>query len=308
MAERPKVIIDCDPGHDDAMAIAVAAVHADVLGITAVAGNASLAHTAPNAAIVAELVGLDCPVLSGADRPLVAEPHYATHIHGRTGLDGPEPRTPSQAVEPGAVEFLIETVRANPGVWLVPVGPLTNIALAFRAAPDLVETIAGLSIMGGAAATGNVTPTAEFNVWFDPEAAAEVFDSGARIKMAGLDLTHLLPADDTFLARLRSIESDAGTFFADLVAFYLDRQEEATGRRLAPVHDVCAVLALTHPELIEMESYSVKVETEGRYTRGMTIVDRRPGTSRHDPTAEVGFGIDAPSSLDVLAGAIGAAP
>src|SRR5688572_31565007 len=251
---RPKVLIDCDPGHDDALAIIVAARHAEVVGITTVAGNAPLPHVTRNALRVAGLAGLGgAPVRAGADRPLVAPARHAAGIHGESGLDGPAPVEPSRGPDgDDAAGFIAAVVRAHPpgAIWLVPMGPLTNVALAFRRAPDLVERLAGLAFMGGAAGPGNVTPTAEFNVWADPEAAAAVLAAGVRpTRMAGLDVTRQCCVDDAFLERLRPLAErghPAARFCSELLAFYLGSQARATGLRVGPVHDVCAVLAVTH--------------------------------------------------------------
>ncbi|NBY60812.1 MAG: ribonucleoside hydrolase, partial [Actinobacteria bacterium] len=190
MANRVKVLLDCDPGHDDAFAIIVASKFAEILGVTTVAGNAPLDLTTKNARVILDLCGASTVQLhSGAGRPLVAEPIHAAYIHGESGMDGANFAAPSRDRDGiDAVHFIIDTARANPGVWLVPTGPLTNIALALRVAPDLVENISGISLMGGGR-FGNRTATAEFNIWCDPEAAAAVFDSGAKIVMSGLHLT-----------------------------------------------------------------------------------------------------------------------
>ena len=171
---RLPIILDCDPGHDDAIAMVVAARHTNLLGITTVAGNAPLESTTHNAIVVRDLLGIDVPVHSGASRPLIAPPRHAGYVHGESGLDGadlPPPSGPPASRD--AVGFIIDTVRSNDGVWLVPTGPMTNIALALRSAPDIASRIAGISFMGGGL-FGNRTPTAEFNIWADPEAAAIV--------------------------------------------------------------------------------------------------------------------------------------
>jgi inosine-uridine nucleoside N-ribohydrolase len=166
------MIIDCDPGHDDAIALIVAARHANVLGVTTVAGNAPISATTRNARIVLDMIGSAAPLHQGAHRPLVAPPQHAAYIHGQSGLDGadlPEPSGPADSED--AVGFIIDTCRATEGVWLVPMGPLTNIAIALRSAPDIAQRIAGISLMGGGS-FGNRSAAAEFNIWADPEAAA----------------------------------------------------------------------------------------------------------------------------------------
>jgi len=275
---RPTILIDCDPGHDDAMAIVAAARHADLLGITTVHGNAPLARTTANALVMTQLLGIDTPVHSGADRPLTAPARHAPGVHGDSGLDGAAlPPLARRAASTDAVRFIVDTVRAHQGIWLVAIGPLTNIALALRAAPALAGAVAGISLMGGSATFGNRTPVAEFNVWCDPEAADIVFGCGAPIIMSGLHLTHQAQATPARIAAIAAIGTEVSAIVADLLTFYSDRYR-GTHRGLAgaPVHDVCAVLALTHPHLFARRAARVDVELTGTHTRGMTVVDQRP--------------------------------
>jgi inosine-uridine nucleoside N-ribohydrolase len=308
-AAKPKLLIDCDPGHDDALALLVAAAHADIVGITTVAGNAPLEATTRNACILRELAGIDAPVHSGAARALVEPPRTAPEVHGHSGLDGPVLADPARGPDgDDAVAFIVDTCRRTPGVWLVPTGPLTNIALALRRAPDLARNVAGISFMGGSAGAGNRTPVAEFNIWADPEAADVVLRSGVTpLRMAGLNLTRQFAVDDGFVARLAQAgpHHRRARFCADLLAFHLDRQEEVTGRRAGVVHDVCAVLAVTHSRLVNTQPRPVAVELAGRLTRGMTIVDERgyPGWEAH-AQVEVGYGVDATSARALLEDAI----
>ena len=307
---RPRLLIDCDPGHDDVVAIGVAAAHADVVLITAVAGNAPLRHTERNARIACDLFGMQAvQVHAGAERPLVAPARDATHVHGKTGLDGPPPREPSRPPDSrDAVAAIIETIRGEEGLWLVPTGPLTNIALALRAAPDLARRLAGISLMGGSADHGNVTPTAEYNVWADPEAAAAVLTHGHEvlIRMAGLNLTHQVLADAPFVERLLASESEAGQFCGGLINHYRKFHTTLDGDPLAgcPLHDPCAVLAVTHPSLFGFRRSHVEVELTGTHTRGMTVVDGRPNP---DPTrfnVDVALTVDAPAALALIEGAV----
>lgn len=312
---RPQLIVDCDPGHDDTLALLVAARHADLLGITTVAGNAPLLDTTRNALVVAELAGLHTvPVHAGADRPLVAPARHGATIHGSTGLDGPAPRAPARRPDSDdAVAFIVDTVRSRPdgSVWLVPVGPATNIALALRRAPDLAGRLAGISFMGGARRTGNVTPAAEFNVWADPEAAAVMVGAATRrTVMSGLDLTRQLCVDDDFVLRVEAVAKQGNLvarFCVDMLRFYLDRQLAATGTRLGPAHDVCSVLAITHPGLLTTSRHPVEVELRGSHTRGMTVVDERPRPPGEERMIEVGLAIDAVAALEVIHDAIAAA-
>ncbi len=299
------VVLDCDPGHDDAVAIVVAAAHTNLLGITTVAGNAPLHLTTRNALIMTDLLGLSTPVHSGADRPLVAAPVTASYVHGESGLDGADLPDPSRAADGvKAVDFIIETCRAHDGVWLVATGPLTNIALALRSAPDLASKLGGISLMGGGS-FGNCTSAAEFNVWADPEAASIVFDYGGPLTMCGLDVTHQLQATPERIEAVRALPGALGKILADLFVFfsgtYVTRSDNLTG---APVHDPCAVLALTHPHLFDMISRHVVVEIHGRHTRGMTLIDQRNLIERPGPTCDVAAVIDSDAAFDVIVQAI----
>ena len=304
-AVRIPMILDCDPGHDDAIAIIVAARHANLLGITTVAGNAPLAATTRNALIMTDLLGLNIPVHSGASRPLLAPPRHAGYVHGESGMDGadlPEPSRPPTSDQ--AVEFIIETCRATEGVWLVPVGPMTNIALALRSASDLGGRIAGISLMGGGS-FGNRTAAAEFNLWADPEAAAMVFDYGGPLIMSGLDLTHQFQATPARIDLVRALPGRLAELVADLFVFfsgtYTSRHDDMQG---AAVHDPLAVMALTHPHLFTRTERHVVVETHGDHTRGMTLIDRRSLIERLDPNCSVLVGLDADAAFDVVVQAI----
>jgi inosine-uridine nucleoside N-ribohydrolase len=302
------ILLDCDPGHDDAVAIVVAARHADLVGITTVAGNAPLERTTHNALVVRELLGSTVPVHAGADRPLLEEPRPAPHVHGASGLDGADLPAPTRPLDgTDAVGFIVDTCRRQEGVWLVGVGPLTNLALALRAAPDLAGRIAGISVMGGGP-FGNRTAVAEFNIWADPEAAAVVFGFGGPLVMAGLDLTHQLLATPDRIAAVRAEPGRAAALFADLFAFfsetYIGRHDGLPG---AAVHDPCAVLALTHPGLFERERRHVAIETAGRLTRGMTVIDRRTLKDRPAPNCDVLTRVQADAAWEVIVAAIGAA-
>jgi len=307
MSTRLPVILDCDPGHDDAIAIVVAARHCDLLGITTVAGNSPLANTTRNAIVVRDLLRIDVPVHAGAARPLVAEAQHAENVHGVSGLDGsdlPPPSGPPASED--AVRFIVDTCRAHPEpVWLVPTGPLTNIALALRAAPDLASRIAGISLMGGGT-FGNRTAVAEFNIWGDPEAAAIVFAEGTPLVMCGLDVTHRFQATPERIERVRALPGHLAAVLADLLGFfsgtYVSRHEGMAG---AAVHDPLAVLALTHPELLTTRQAHVAVETRGELTRGMTVIDQRHLLERPAPTCTVATDVDADAAFDVVVDAIG---
>lgn len=306
MTERPPIILDCDPGHDDAIAITVAARHTELLGVTSVAGNAPLSLTTRNALIMLDLLGhADVPMHSGAERPLVVEAKHADYVHGESGLDGPALPDPSRApTSTDAVGFIIETCRAREGVWLVPVGPMTNIALALRAAPDLAGRIAGISLMGGGR-FGNRTAAAEFNLWADPHAAAMVVDYGGRLILSGLHLTHQLQATPERIAAVRAIGGRLGPLFADLFEFfsgtYVARSDNLTG---APVHDPCAVMAITHPHLFGSIQAHVAIETAGRITAGMSLIDSRGLIERPPPNCQVQETVDADGAFAVITEAI----
>lgn len=299
------IIVDCDPGHDDAIALIMAARHTNLLGITTVAGNAPLSATTRNALIVRDLLGIDVPVHTGAERPLVAEPKHADYVHGESGMDGadlPEPARPADSTD--AVGFIIETCRATEGVWLVPTGPLTNIALALRAAPDLAHRIAGVSLMGGGS-FGNRTAAAEFNIWCDPDAAAAVFGYGGRLIMTGLDVTHQFQATPERIDAVRTLGGRFAGVLADLLVFfshtYTTRHDNMQG---AAVHDPLAVMCLTHPHLFGWRDAHVMVETHGELTRGMTVIDNRGLVERLPPNCALTTTIDADAGFALVNEAI----
>jgi len=304
-----KVIIDCDPGHDDLFAIALARKFFKILAITTVAGNSSLKNTTNNALIAVDLFGLaDVPVSPGAAWPLGRSSAEFTDAHGVTGLDGPISRHPrSKPVNKNAVDVLLDASHAYPGIWIIAIGPLTNIAMAIRMDPGFINRIAGISLMGGSATFGNVTAAAEYNVWFDPLAASEVFSSGVKIKMCGLDLTHQLLIDLSFAESLRKFGSDEAIFCSELVEYYHAYSQRLHGRDPvldssvgAALHDPCAVLALARPDLFLSEKLSVVVELEGRYTKGMTLVDKRSWENSKASNVEVMTRIDAKQARQVI--------
>ena len=308
MPRRPRIILDCDPGHDDVVAIVVAAHATDLLGITTVAGNAPLDRTTYNACVMRDLLQTEAPVHSGAERPLLAEPKFAGFIHGESGLDGADLPPPQRGADGAdAVGFIVETCRADEGVFLVATGPLTNIALALRAAPDLADRIAGISLMGGGT-FGNRTPAAEFNIWADPEAAAIVFECGAPLTMAGLDVTHqflvTLPRIDEVAALGNSLTDLLADLFRFFAATYIARHDDIAG---AALHDPLAVLALTHPELFAGTDRNVTVETRGTRTAGMTVIDRRHLRDRPAPNCYVLEQVDDERAWQVVVEALTAA-
>lgn len=302
------MLLDCDPGHDDAIAIVAAAHHAELLGITTVAGNAPLDRTTYNACVLRDLIGdPKLTVHAGAARPLVAEPRHADEIHGVSGLDGAELPAPDRGADSDdAVGFIIDTCRAREGIWLVAVGPCTNVALALRAAPDLGRRIAGISLMGGGT-FGNRTAVAEFNIWADPHAGAVVFAHGGPLIQAPLDLTFQLQATPARIDAVRQTPGRLGTVLADLLTFfsgtYCSRYDAMQG---APVHDPCAVLALTHPGLFQSVRRHVTVETVGHDTAGMTVIDQRQLVERPAANTDVLIKLDADAVWKLITEAIAA--
>ncbi len=294
------LLVDCDPGHDDVLAILTAAAHGNLVGITTVAGNAALEHTTRNALVTCELANLDVPVHAGASGPLTGPTRDAVHVHGDTGLAGVEVAAPRSVHRTDdAVTFILERAHAAPGLWIVAVGPLTNVALALQREPDLAEHIAGISIMGGGT-FGNATAAAEFNIWADPEAAAVVFDSMATIRVCGLDLTHQVCVDDPFLERLDAGGTQICEFTGGLLRHYRARILELPDADLAALHDPCAVLAVTHPELFIFGNHRVHVELDGTLTRGMTVIDRRVAGG----PVEVAWHVDASRALTLIGDAV----
>jgi len=300
------MIIDCDPGVDDAMAIIAAARWADLVGITTVAGNVPLEHTTANACRLRSMLGLDVEVHAGADGPLVGKQEFARHVHGETGLGDvvlPEPDRGPDSED--AVAYLVETTRSEEGLHLVPIGPLTNVALALRADPGLAHRVESITLMGGSAlGVGNVSAAAEFNAFADPEAADQVFRSGAKVRMLGLNLTHQVRMGAIHAAECRTIGSPVGDAMAGLLEFYavfhLAEEDVANG----PVHDPCAVLAVTHPELFTLEARSVQVELAGTHTRGMTLVDERGPRASAEANCQVAYGVDADAVIALIMAAV----
>jgi inosine-uridine nucleoside N-ribohydrolase len=291
------IVLDCDPGHDDAIALllALASPEVELLGVTTVAGNQTLEKTTANAIRILEFAGRgDVPVAAGADRPLVREPYVATFVHGESGLDGPALPPPSvRPVAGHAVDFLAEHAS---GATLVATGPLTNVALLLAlhsgSAPEHIV------LMGGAIAEGNVTPAAEFNIWADPEAARRVFESRIDVTMVGLDVTHKALMTPEHADRVRG-SGRTGKLVAELFAFYHRFHADTYGLPGSPIHDAVALAHVTHPDLLETVERHVAVDCESRLCRGRTVVDlwRRTG---NEPNAHVAVDVDAERFIDLL--------
>ncbi|WP_238364552.1 nucleoside hydrolase [Mesobacterium pallidum] len=280
MAPR-KIIIDTDPGQDDAVAILMALASPDeleVLGITAVAGNVPLPLTQKNARIVLELAGrTDIPVFAGCDAPMKRPLVTAEHVHGKTGLDGPSLPDPTMPLQDKhGVDFIIETLRSEPPgtVTLCPLGPLTNIATAFATAPDIVDRVQQIVLMGGAYfEVGNITPAAEFNIYVDPEAAAIVFESGIDIVVLPLDVTHKALVTGPRNIAFRALGTPAGEAVAAMTDFFERFDKEKYGSDGAPLHDPCVTAYLLKPELFSGRHINVEIETVSELTLGMTVAD-----------------------------------
>jgi inosine-uridine nucleoside N-ribohydrolase len=292
------IVIDCDPGHDDAIAIllALASPEVELRGITTVAGNQTLEKTTRNALKVLELAGrTDIPVAAGADRPLVRELRTAAHVHGESGLEGPDLPEPTIApVDSHAADLLAELL--EPGVVLVPTGPLTNVALLLERHPGVrPERIVW---MGGAIAEGNVTPAAEFNAFVDPEAAARVFASGIEVTLIGLDITHKALFTRAHADRLRGT-GRAGKAVAELSDFFQIFHESRYRFDGSPIHDALAVAEVIDPSLVTTVDCNVEIETASEWCDGRTVVDRWSVTDR-PRNCRAGIDVEAERFLELL--------
>jgi purine nucleosidase/pyrimidine-specific ribonucleoside hydrolase len=302
------ILLDCDPGHDDAVAILLAAGDdaIDLRAITTVAGNCPLDLATLNARRVAALAGLeDVPIAAGADAPLEGELVTAPDIHGASGLDGYDLSTGEAPLDPRpALDLMAATLEAAPEpVTLVPTGPLTNVAQLLSARPDLHGRIREIVLMGGGTGRGNVTPAAEFNIFVDPEAAAIVFESGLPLTMIGLNLTHQALATTEVLERVRALPGEPARAVAGWMAFFGGRYERVHGEFAPPVHDPCTVAMLIDPSLIRCVDTFVAIETAGRWTRGATVVDLN-GRFGRPPNARVALELDAPRFWELVIGAL----
>jgi inosine-uridine nucleoside N-ribohydrolase len=296
------ILLDCDPGHDDALALllALASPEVELRGVTTVAGNQTLEKTTANALRVLELVGRDdVEVAAGAARPLVREPYVAAYVHGETGLDGSDlPPARGTPVAQHAVDFLAASVG---GITLVATGPLTNVALLLARHPEARPE--RIVLMGGAIAEGNVTPAAEFNVWADPEAAKRVFASGLDLTMVGLDVTHKALVRTEHKERLRAA-GRVGRTVAELLDFYDRFHREVYGFDGSPIHDAVALAYTFRPDLLETRELNVEVDCESDLCRGRTVVDVWRRTGR-DANAHVAVDIDAAAFVELLVERVG---
>ncbi|WP_421184384.1 pyrimidine-specific ribonucleoside hydrolase RihA [Aeromonas hydrophila] len=299
------VILDCDPGHDDAIALilALASPELKVLAVTTSAGNQTPDKTLNNALRILTLLGRDdIPVAAGAPKPLARELIIADNVHGESGLDGPTLPDPAFApVAMTALELMAKCLRESPEpVTLVPTGPLTNIALLLAAHPELKSKIARIVLMGGAAGPGNWTPAAEFNIYVDPQAADMVFKSGLPITMCGLDVTHEAQVMDEDIARVRAITNPVAQCVAGLLDFFMIyHRDPQWGFAGAPLHDPCTIAWLLAPALFHGVECRVDIETGGTHTSGMTVVDRY-GLTGKAANALVLLGLDRAGFIDLL--------
>src|SRR5947199_6527874 len=301
---KHKIILDCDPGHDDAIAILLAARDPaiDLLAITTVAGNQSVEKTTRNALKVCSLANVrDVPVAKGMDRPLVRPARYAPDIHGESGMDGPNiPEPDLELASQHGVDLLIDLLMNSEGdITLVPTGPLTNIAAAVRYEPAILPQIKAISLMGGAIGVGNRMPAAEFNIWADPEAAAIVFDCERPITMSPLEVTHQAQATDEVISRLRRARRTVANFAADLLIFFGDTYRNFFGFPAPPVHDPCAVAAVIDPTILHAHTMRVEIETTGEWTTGRTVCDVY-GVLGKQPNARVGYALDVPRFWEMV--------
>ena len=306
-----KIIIDTDPGQDDAAAImlALASPELEVLGVTAVAGNVPLALTARNARMVTEICGRsDIAVYAGADRPLARKLVTAEHVHGKTGLDGVDLFEPARPLETRhAVDFIIETLRTEPAgtVTLCPLGPLTNIATVIERAPDVVSRIREIVLMGGGFFEGgNITPSAEFNIFVDPEAAKIVFSAGVPLTMLPLDVTHKVLTTKVRVGRLRANGNRPSVVMADMLEFFERFDEEKYGTDGGPLHDPTVIAWLIDPGMFSGRKCNVEIETGSDLTLGATVVDWWKVTGRTE-NAFVVRDVDADRFFDLFVERVG---
>lgn len=273
---RTKILIDCDPGHDDAVAILYAARHCDLVGVTTTHGNNSLDNVTHNALAVLTLGGIDVPLAKGCADPIASLRAAPANAHGKTGLDGTDLPTPDRApIDQHAIDYLIDTARQHKDeLVLAVIGPATNVAMAIKREPRFAGWLREITVMGGSTQLGNITPVAEFNVWADPEAASVMFQCGAPIRMVGYNVTSRTGCNDADVARLRT-GGKVANHIADLLAFYLGKQRQIFGLDIAPMHDVCAIVPYVQDDMLTYHHCNVQVELNGALTRGMTVCDLR---------------------------------
>lgn len=309
MSDARKIILDCDPGHDDAVALLLAhgSPAIDLLAVTTVVGNQTLEKVTRNALAVATIAGITgVPFAAGCVRPLVQEVTVAADIHGDSGMDGPQLPEPAFELDPRhGVDLIIDTVMAHePGtVTLVPTGGLTNIAMAARKEPRIVERVQEVVLMGGGYHVGNKTPVAEFNIAIDPEAAHIVFNAGWEVVMVGLDLTHQALATPEVVERIATVKTTPGQFVLELMDFFAETYRTIQGFDSPPVHDPCAVAYVIDPAVVQVRKAPVDIELRGALTTGMTVTDLR-GTAPDDCRTSVAVTLDHTGFWDLVVDAL----
>ena len=293
--QKEKIILDCDPGHDDAVAIMLAAINPkiELLGITVVAGNQKLEKTVNNALKVCNHLNLNVPVYSGMSRPMIREQLIADDIHGETGLDGPKfEELKIKAENKHAVNFIIDTLmNSDEKITLVPTGPLTNSGMAIRFEPKIIEKINRIVLMGGSYQLGNMTPAAEFNILADPDAAHIVFSSGVKLVMMGLDLTRQASATKEVVEKIKSLNNKASKLFVDLMEFFAASQKNVFGWTAPPVHDPTTIAYIIDPECIEVKPMFCEIERWSERSYGRTLCDYF-GILKKKPNVDVAVKLD----------------
>lgn len=308
MPSPRRVILDCDPGHDDAMAILLAAASPaiELEAITTVAGNQTLEKTTLNARRVCSLAGIsDVPIAAGCDRPLRRDPIVATEIHGASGLDGVDWDDPTVDLDPRhAVDLIIEVAESDERpLTIVACGPLTNVATAMARSPRLASRLERIAIMGGAIGLGNWTPSAEFNIFADPEAAAAVIGSGAAITLVPLEVTHRALATDAVIERINELGTPVAEASVALMRFFAETYEHVFGFDAPAVHDPCAVAAIVDPFIVSTRSMNVEIDTSSELSLGRTVCDVYGITGRL-PNAAVGVDLDVDRFWDLMVEAL----
>lgn len=301
---KRKIILDCDPGHDDAVAIMMAAKHPDLelIGITVVKGNQTLDKTTKNALNVCQFLGIDVPVYQGMGVPMVIEsPATEERVHGESGLDGPTfDKLTKQKESKHAIDYLIETLMSSDGdITLVPTGPLTNIAMAMRIEPKIVDKIKEIVLMGGSYQLGNVTPSAEFNIFADAEAAYVVFGSGVKVTMCGLDITRKVLCYPSIVERMAKHSNPAAKLFTDLMGFFIKAQKETYGWEGAPLHDPTTIAYLIDPSVITVKPMHTDIEIRSEQSYARTNCDFFNLTDDVINT-DVAIAIDTPKFWDIV--------
>ena len=303
MTDKMKIILDCDPGHDDAVALMLAGKNPkiDLMAVTVVAGNQTLEKTVRNALNLVQYLDLDVPVYAGCPMPMVRQRKVAGDIHGESGLDGPVfPALHRQAEAEHAVNYLTRTLMASDGdITVVTTGPMTNLGMALRMEPRIAQKIRRIVLMGGSVGYGNVTPAAEFNMWADAEAARICFTAGVPMTMVGLDVTRKVLCYPHIVQRMEAVGNKAGTLFAQMMGHFCRAQKEVFGFDGGPLHDPVTIASLIDPDLLTLQSMNVRIEIKGEESYGRTNCDSFDYL--HLPhTADVAVDIDVERFWDII--------